>query len=150
MQRTLRAILPVLVASLLLVVTVPTAAGAGTRIERYRGKLMDLVNEKRQARGIPRLHIRAGLNDDAQRHSARMARERRLFHTPDLSSKVRTFRPHIWGENVGYGSTMRQVVNAWMRSAPHRSNLLNRRFDGTGVGVVRAGGRYWLTMIYIG
>ena len=139
-----------LVASLLIVVLVPTTAGAGTRVDRYRDRLIDLVNEKRVARGIARLHERVGLNDDAQRHTLRMVRERRLFHTPDLSSKVRTFDARCWGENVGYGSTLRQIVNAFMRSAPHRANLLDRRFRGTGMGIVRSGGRYWLTMIYIG
>ena len=150
MQRTLRAILPMLVASLLLVAFVPTAAGAGTRVDRYRDRLLDFVNEKRVARGIPRLHERVALNDDAQRHTLRMVRERRLFHTPDLYSRVRSFGARCWGENVGVGDTMRQVVNAWMRSAPHRSNLLNRRFDGTGMGIVRSGGRFWLTMMYFG
>jgi uncharacterized protein YkwD len=150
MQRTLRAILPVLVASLVLTALFPSAAGAGVRLERYRDRLLDLVNDARVHRGIPRLHERTRLDEDAQRHSARMARERRLFHTPDLYSKVRTFDPRIWGENVGVGSTIRQVFRAWMRSAPHRANVLDRRYDSAGLGIVRSGGRFWITMIYIG
>jgi uncharacterized protein YkwD len=46
------------------------------------------------------------------------------------------------GENLGWGwaagGTPRAMVAAWMRSAPHRRNMLNPRFKDVGV-AVRAG-----------
>jgi uncharacterized protein YkwD len=38
----------------------------------------------------------------------------------------------------------------WKHSAGHRHNLLNRAFDRAGMGVVRRGGVYWITVIYYG
>jgi uncharacterized protein YkwD len=45
---------------------------------------------------------------------------------------------------MGYPSA-RAVVRAWMHSAGHRANILNRRFPHVGVGVRRAadGTTYW-------
>lgn len=150
MQRTLRAFLPVLVVSLTLTALIPAAAQAETRLEHYRERLLDLTNRARTNRGIPRLHERAALNDYAQRHSFRMSSERRLFHTGDLYAKLRSFDPKAWGENVGYGGTVRRVFRAFMRSPSHRANILDRRYDTIGLGIVKSGSRLWITMMFMG
>jgi uncharacterized protein YkwD len=74
-----------------------------------------------------------------------------MFHTPNLYSKLRSrIRVRRWAENVGYAPTWWRVVNMWMRSSSHRHNILNRRFNRCGVGVVQRNGRSWVTMIYVG
>ena len=45
------------------------------------------------------------------------------------------------GENIGYGhgryGTPTGMVRAWMRSSPHRANILRPRFRSVGIGIVR-------------
>jgi uncharacterized protein YkwD len=54
------------------------------------------------------------------------------------------------GENVGVGSTVRSVHRALMNSTSHRRIILSRAFTSVGVGVVRSGGRAWVTEIFLG
>ena len=52
---------------------------------------------------------------------------------------TRARRHYILGENIGWGSgslaTPRSMVRGWMQSAPHRANILERRFHMIGIGV---------------
>jgi uncharacterized protein YkwD len=45
-----------------------------------------------------------------------------------------------YGENIGWGlkrsGTPRQMVNAWMKSAPHRAAILSTLYHDFGVGFV--------------
>jgi uncharacterized protein YkwD len=140
----------VLVASILLVTFLPAPASATTRLERYRHRLLSMMNNFRVDHGVPRLHERSSLSDDAQRHTVQMASQNRLFHSPDLWGQVRTYDPHAWGENIGYAGSISRVVQMWKRSAGHRHNMLSRSFDRAGLGVVRRGGVYWITVMYYG
>jgi uncharacterized protein YkwD len=124
-------------------------AAAATRLQRHRDLLLTLTNRFRHDHGIPILGRSASLNRLAQHHSRRMASDDRLFHTTNLSSKL-SGSVSAWGENVGYGMTIRSVFTAFVRSAPHRANLLDRRFRRVGIGIVRAHGVYWITMIFSG
>jgi uncharacterized protein YkwD len=79
-----------------------------------------------------------------------MARARSLFHSGNLALLVRPYDAHYWGENLGVGPRLRDIARMWMRSAPHRANVLNSHYRRSGVGVVRSGGRYWVTMMFYG
>jgi uncharacterized protein YkwD len=105
-----------------------------------------MVNHIRAHHGMRRLRLDAKVSSYAWHHSLRMARQRRLFHSTDLRSHLGRWDPSAWGENVGFAPTVRGVVRAWMNSAPHRDNLLRRRYRWTGIGVVRTGGLFWITM----
>ena len=124
-------------------------AQAGSR-SSYRARLLRIVNDVRAHHGVRRLDLNIKLSGYAKRHSDEMADRRRLFHTNDLYSRVRAYRATAWGENVATGGTLRRVVKAWMRSSAHRWNLLNGRYAKTGIGVVKRGGRVWVTQIYYG
>ena len=44
------------------------------------------------------------------------------------------------GENIGVsekGAPLEDAVKGWMDSPPHRDNILNRRFQETGLGIAR-------------
>ena len=124
-------------------------AQAGSR-SNYRARLLRMINDRRVHHDIRRLDINLKLSRYAKRHSAEMADRRRLFHTNDLYSRVRAYRATAWGENVGVGGTLHRVVRAFMKSDAHRYNILNRRFAKTGIGVVKRGGRVWITQIFYG
>jgi uncharacterized protein YkwD len=120
------------------------ATAAPTAVER---RLLDLVNGTRQARGLPPLAIRDRLVRMAHRHSARMARQRVLFHHPCLSCRFPSGDWSALAENVGTAGSLHRIHRMMMRSAGHRANILGA-FVNVGVGVVRAGGRYWVTEIF--
>jgi uncharacterized protein YkwD len=52
------------------------------------------------------------------------------------------------GENVGVGASLEEVQGAFMHSAPHRDNVLDRSYDHVAVGVARAHGMVWVTAIF--
>jgi uncharacterized protein YkwD len=141
----------VLVLCCALAVTADTqSADAGRRAHKYRSRMIELVNDSRARHGVRRLKLNTSLSQDAWRHSLRMARRRRLFHTYDLSSLVHQYRPSYWGENVGVARTLRKMEKLFMGSAPHRANILNGHYRHAGIGVVRTGGRLWVTIIFYG
>jgi uncharacterized protein YkwD len=79
-----------------------------------------------------------------------MADEGSIFHHSCLSCLVSGWEWEVVGENVGVGATVRSVHRALMDSRSHRRNILSRAFDKVGVGVVRSGGRIWVTEIFLG
>jgi uncharacterized protein YkwD len=48
------------------------------------------------------------------------------------------------------GATLRKVERAFLRSSEHRDNLLNRRFDHAGMGIVVSRGDVWVTSVFYG
>jgi uncharacterized protein YkwD len=109
-----------------------------------------LVNQARERRDRPRLLLSQSLSRKAHRHSARMAEEGWIFHHSCLSCLLSSWEWDAIGENVGVGGTVRSVHRALMDSRPHRRNILSRAFTKIGVGVVRSGGRVWVTEIFLG
>ena len=79
-----------------------------------------------------------------------MASQHRLFHSPNLYGQVRSYDPHTWGENIGYGGTISKVVQMWKRSAGHRHNLLNRAYRPGRVGGGPSRRGLWVTVIFYG
>jgi uncharacterized protein YkwD len=88
----------------------------------------------------------ARLSRYAERHAHRMAKAGYIFHS-DLDVPGRWA---IVGENVGVGSTVGSVFRAFMRSKPHRQNILRHRFDHIGIGVVRRDGSVWVVLVFGG
>jgi uncharacterized protein YkwD len=110
-----------------------------------------LINRSRRSHGLSALKISWKLSDAAHRHSVRMAREGRLYHsclTCVMNRSGVDWR--IAGENVGYGAPLREIHRSMMRSSPHRYNILRAGYRRIGPGVVKRGGRYWVTEVFFG
>jgi len=118
-----------------------TPASAATTLEKA---VATKINASRTARGLRALPIRSDLTYWAHRQSAAMAARHRLYHS-DLS-RVCCYR--AVGENVGYATTVYRVHQALMNSPGHRANILDTRWRGVGVGVVKSGGYLWVTEIF--
>lgn len=120
----------------------PQAADAARPVER---RFVQLVNDTRSTVTMSSLEMNEHLTKVARRHSRRMANQGELYHS-DLD---RLLGPGVSsvGENVGYGSSMEELLAAFMASPPHAQNILGG-FRQTGVGVVRVDGRYWITQIF--
>jgi len=121
-----------------------------------------LLNRQRARRGLPRLHARRPLTAAATRYSRLMVTQGFFAHvSPGGSTMVQRIRHTSYlrgargwslGENLAWGSgasaTPARIVDAWMHSAGHRRNILDRKFRHIGIGVAlgvpghRAGATY--------
>lgn len=124
--------------------------------ERYRRRLLKLVNEQRARFKIPPVALDPVLNACARRHNADLAFvQRRLSHTGVDGAKLseRLFRCgyayRYASENVARGQgDPPHVIRSWMHSPGHRKNLLNPKAQHMGVHVGRGrdGKLYWAQM----
>jgi uncharacterized protein YkwD len=121
-------------------------AGAATP----RSEMASLTNADRTARGRSALALDPQLSRYAKRHSREMAARNDLFHTRDLAAKLDGRDWSIGGENVGVASSLPELERAFMRSDPHRRNILRNGFEHMAVGVHVDGGRVWVTVIFYG
>jgi uncharacterized protein YkwD len=138
----------------LLVGTVPGAADAGTYGGRYRERwlMLKATNQSRTSHVVRRVRLHDHLSRLAQKHSLKMARSKDLFHTKDPSSYyLHGKKWSWWGENVGVTSGgVGGLEKAFMESAPHRANILNRTFRHVAIGAVRRDGILWVTVFFWG
>ena len=133
--------------------TVSAARVDGVLLTSYEARLVRLVNHARTSRGLARVKVTPCAEDFARKWTKVMARQNRLYHNPNLTrlwSDAWCDRASWVAENVGYGSgpgSADAVFRAYMRSAAHRANILNRKARFVGVGAVaRSGGRTYDTM----
>jgi len=102
-----------------------------------------MVNGSRAAHGLRPLKLSEKISRRAHRHSMKMARSRTLYHSC-VSCKYRNA-----SENVGVARSMKRVHNMMMSSSGHRGNILTSRYRRIGVGVVKRGGRFWVTEVFV-
>ena len=114
-----------------------------------RDATLCLMNAERTARGLGRLQAEPLLGRVAVSYARQMVRGRFFDHTsPGGSTMLARIRSTSYlhdvsswsvGENLAWGSgslaTPRAAVRAWMQSAEHRANLLDRHFADVGIGV---------------
>lgn len=121
----------------------------------YEEKVVQLVNEQREANGLKPLTLSSKLSDVARLKSQDMHDNKYFSHTsPTYGSPFDMMKSfgisyRTAGENIAMGySTPEAVVNGWMNSPGHRANILNAAYTTIGVGYV-ASGHYW-TQHFIG
>ena len=127
----------------LIVLCAIVAAPASALIKDSERRTARLVNQERAERGLRRVDLREGLSDLARRHSRRMAERGDIFH-----SFLSRYGCSDVAENVGMGSSVRAVHNAFMASGPHRDVILRAKWRRLGVGIVKAGGLVWVTEVF--
>ena len=138
-------------AALLVVTLVPSSANAQERFGRRR-QMLSLTNDDRRQHDRRALDFAGAMSAYAKDHSRAMARKGHLFHSTE--GQLRTLLDgrnwSIAGENVGVGSTLESLQDAFMDSEMHRQNVLRPEFFRAAVGVVRDDGRLWVTVIFYG
>ena len=120
------------------------AAPAGASTTRAT-RMVEKINTARANHGLPPLRTSPDLMAAARTHSGAMSGQGLLFHTASFSSLC--CWDHI-AENVGMGYSVRDLHRAFMHSAPHRANILDRRMEQVGVGFVSVNGQLWVTEIF--
>jgi uncharacterized protein YkwD len=145
MRRT-RSLLVLGVLLTFLAASTATPVSAGV----YRTEMFNIINKARNNHGVPDVKLDDDLSQDARHHSRRMADLGYVFHTPNIAGKLNSVSWSTYGENIGMAHTLKRVRELWMASPPHKANLLNKKFDWVGVGVVRRDGWFWVTAIFYG
>jgi uncharacterized protein YkwD len=113
-----------------------------------RKSALCLINRLRRRYGLRPLRENRRLSQAAAKHSRSMVRRGFFGHVQpggiDLVDRLRRAhylpaRAWLVGENLAAGTARRSApathVRGWLRSAPHRANLLSRRFREIGLGV---------------
>lgn len=136
-----------LLVSALLATGLVLQSPAGAATTSKEAHLHSLVNDARAAFGVPPLGLKEWLSRRARHHSRLMAERRGLFHS-DLGKALSPHHYEAAAENVGFGSSLEGLVAEFVASVAHSNNLLDPRWDKTGIGVVRRGGRMWVTQIF--
>jgi uncharacterized protein YkwD len=139
-------LLAVLLATLAPAATAAEAGPARTRADRYRIRMLALINEMRASRDLAALQLNHRLSPESWEHSRSMGRRAELFHTPDLASIIEPFGATLWGENVGVARTLARVLALMMASPSHRHHLVDPRLRWVGIGVVKMHGWLWITL----
>jgi uncharacterized protein YkwD len=140
-----------LLAALLVLAFVPSGTRAEDRFGRRR-QMLSLTNDDRRQHHRRSLDFAMSISDYAKAHSRAMARKGYLFHSSEgqLRKLLDGRNWSIAGENVGVGSALESLQDAFMNSKKHRQNILRRDFLRAAVGVVREDDRLWVTVIFYG
>jgi uncharacterized YkwD family protein len=132
-----------------------TSTQTTSALSAYEQKVVDLTNQERAKNGLPALKVDLTLSKMAHEKSRDMSANNYFSHTsPTYGSPFDMMKKYgitysYAGENIAKGQqTPEEVVNAWMNSAGHRTNILNTNYNYIGVGYVSQG-NYW-TQEFIG
>ena len=109
-----------------------------------------MMNSSRRSAGLGPLAMVDGARQVARQWAGVLGADGQLRHNPNLLPQLeRHFADFTRvGENVGHGADPVQVHTAFMNSPGHRANILGA-FRYTGIGVVHARGRMWVTVDFI-
>jgi len=114
---------------------------------RAERDLFAAVNQVRRAQGLTPLRWDESLATAARRHAKVMAERGSAQHEfegePSLSARVKQAGAHFtWlSENVIQGPSTEFIHVQFMKSPPHRANILDRDMDSIGIGVVEQRGQ---------
>jgi uncharacterized protein YkwD len=106
------------------------------------------MNQERKDRRLGGMRLDPELGRVAMRHTKEMSLANTLAHTTTSQLTRRVTNWATLGENVGVGSTVGTLHTAFMNSPAHRENVLYDTFNNVGVGVKKADGRMWVTVIF--
>ena len=137
------------IAALVVVVAPAAVSASSTSTTALESGLLQQLNAVRADHGLPGLRANPQLAAAADQHSREMADDGYFDHDSvdgtSFSSRIakwyRVGSFHSWlvGENLLWWSPTVDpsgAVAMWMRSAPHRANILNPRFRDIGIGAV--------------
>lgn len=134
-------------------ITIPAASS----FSAYEDQVITLVNRERANRGLQMLSKNWQLCRVARYKSQDMVLKNYFAHqSPTYGSPftmMQDFGIHFSaaGENIAMGQqTPQAVMNAWMNSPGHRSNILSPVYNQIGVGVAKtSSGVYYWTQQFI-
>lgn len=137
----------------------PTAPQAQLTIDQVEARSFNLVNQERGNDEVGPLRHNAAAAAVARTHSEAMRDQGFFGHVAPQGGNL---RQRLRAGNVAFQGAGENIVQVnhptdpaglghdeLMRSAEHRSNILDDSFDSVGVGVARRGDTFWITQIFI-
>lgn len=128
--------------------TTTTAPASDTPAEQ---RFVELINQERVAGGVSPLTVDVDIQAVARSWSEELSdtadecSSSELRHNPSYASEMPTGWSRV-AENVGCGSSVESLHQAFMNSTGHRANILDGDFTHVGVGVAMAAdGTMWVT-----
>ena len=108
--------------------------------------LFQSANRERTARGLRPLAWSAALAEAARQHALLLAQQNALSHQfpGEASLADRAARAgarfSTIAENIGLGPSAEGLHQQWMKSPPHRANLLDPQLNSAGIAVIERNG----------
>lgn len=126
-------------------------------VKALENEVIRLTNAQRAKHGLQPLQANWELSRVARYKSQDMVNKNYFSHnSPTYGSPFRMMenfglRFSAAGENIAMGQqSAQQVVNAWMNSPGHRSNILSSTYNQIGVGLAKdRNGRFYWTQMFI-
>ena len=141
-----------LAATLLAPMTAASAAPTGSstcwNYKASEKKFAAKANAARDRLGLGKYKIDPELSKVARKHTQEMINRGEIYHTTSDQLRARVTNWSLLGENVGVGSTVDSLHTAFMGSPAHAANILHAAYKYQGVGVAKANGRLWVTVIF--
>ncbi len=112
-------------------------------------QIFDRINQERSKAGLGELKWDDQIAAAAEQHASEMVRHGELSHQfpgePDARHRIIAtgVRVDASGENVAFGPDVENLVNGWMQSPGHRANILDPKYNATGIGVAVRGMELW-------
>lgn len=110
-------------------------------VSSFEEEVVRLVNQERAKQGLSPLTHRADVKNVAEKKAMDLINSNYFSHTsPNYGSPFDMLKSfgisyRSAGENIAKGQrSPQEVMNAWMNSSGHRANILNRNYNGIGVG----------------
>src|SRR5437868_10424614 len=122
----------------------PAYAAPGSEEAQF----LALTNHPRVNHGLNALATSGTLVSIARRWSSNMAAAGGISHNMNLPNEVSLAWEKL-GENVGTGSTVDSIQNAFINSPHHYENLVDPVYNYVGIGVVDSGGRIYVTVDFM-
>jgi len=142
----------ILLAILLFAGIWPVIADAQGRMQE---DILFYTNKFRKSKGKPALVLSSTISKEAEQHSRNMAKGKVTFGHTGFEDRVAHIRDKSGfvtaaAENVAYGQLDAQkVVDGWIKSAPHRKNILGD-YNLIGIGTAkRKDGTLYFTQVFI-
>lgn len=123
-------------------------------------KILDLVNDQRRRKGLENLFWSRELENLARNYSRKMADAKFFGHYEKngdtVVQRAKAMQIKGWrkiGENLfmcgGYKDINSLAVNKWMSSSAHRQNIMDERFNTTGIGIYESrDGAVYITQVF--
>ena len=125
----------------------PAAVLAQQKASSAERALLQSANRERTAQGLPPLKWDDHLASAARQHALVMAQHSSISHQfsgePGLADRALQARARfsMLAENVAEGPSAAVIHSLWMKSPPHRANLLDADADSIGIGVAERKGQ---------
>jgi len=129
--------------------TVGSASGAPQAGSAQEQSLFAATNQARAGAGLSPLRWDDSLAQAAKAHAEIVVQNGQLSHQyageGDLASRAAQAgaRFQTIAENIAMGASVKTIQNEWMKSPPHRANILDSNLNAVGFAVIQRGDSFY-------